>query len=125
MVSFTAHCEHREWIIGLREIAPPSKQQRRSLSDELALELSGMNNADSSVSCATAESIDSVAFTDFEIYDEEPVYRSLSGSSSFAVEVVDDPRVYRSLGDAASEEEWLTNLPPLVCRQTEFLDLSL
>jgi len=144
-MSAASFSTHRDWILELREAAPAKRARHGSLADDLVMQLAGddplsPSRGDSSspsgyYSMAQMGSIgfDSLVLEDdIEVYDDEPVYRSLGLFGGDAGdEVYDDEPVYRSLGGAdagadadVAEEQWLASMPPLVCRQSEFLDLT-
>lgn len=133
---------HREWVTTLKRdfSKAPTDQHILSLSDQLAFELGDVpQDRGAPVGWSVEEQqngggmdfgAESEMFIDAEVLDDEPVYRSLGfGGGGWSEEVHDDEPVYRSLGDIAGEgamerdvaEPWLSCMPPLVCRQTEFL----
>ena len=138
---------HAQWVRALRE-SQPQRASNSSLADDLAFHLSGGVVAAPATAAAfhendvpwdhlDASTGSTFSFTDsydVEVHDDMPVYRSFGhlqqGFSDLAVYDDDNALAYGSLngdnhhadgGNAVAEDEWRSRMPPLVCRQQEFL----
>eukprot|EP00967_Tisochrysis_lutea_P157715 scaffold320718_cov39-Tisochrysis_lutea.AAC.1 len=133
--------QHNEWIRGLREdfnsrvsVASDVDHEEdegrgwtiHDDNEELDIRAAAWERDELAASVELAGSFDrALAFDDFE---GPPVYRSitvigdLAGDEDDHPEAFAAPRIHRRQSTAEVEAEWLSEMPPLVCRQNAFAD---